>query len=187
MSALGEGGGSKDCGPVGDGLAGDSSSSSGATAVAAGGREGGGEEAADAAEGIGGDGEGAGRKGDDPSPLPDRSGSGGSSAGEERKGEGTTDAGEGRGRHDERKGSMEDDPTPLPERTGGGTSAGSGQPGKRWGRHTRGERQVGGDADLEVGDWSALPIEFLTADLSKIFRASQEKVEDTLTAGCFYR
>ncbi|CAN0520209.1 unnamed protein product, partial [Ectocarpus sp. 12 AP-2014] len=38
-----------------------------------------------------------------------------------------------------------------------------------------------------AGDWVSLPVEFLAADLSKIFRASQEKVEETLTAGCFYR
>lgn len=42
-------------------------------------------------------------------------------------------------------------------------------------------------AAVGAGDWVSLPVEFLAADLSKIFRASQEKVEETLTAGCFYR
>ncbi|CAM9783591.1 unnamed protein product, partial [Scytosiphon promiscuus] len=53
------------------------------------------------------------------------------------------------------------------------------------------KREAGGKTDqddegLDAGDWSSLPMEFLAADLSKIFRASQEKVEETLTAGCFY-
>lgn len=62
--------------------------------------------------------------------------------------------------------------------------------GGRGGYNTReaggGKAGADGDEDLDAGDWSTLPMEFLAADLSKIFRASQEKVEETLTAGCFY-
>lgn len=58
--------------------------------------------------------------------------------------------------------------------------------GVRGGGVPRGDGKAGG-AGGEAGDWSALPTEFMAADLSRIFRASQEKVEETLTAGCFYR
>lgn len=55
------------------------------------------------------------------------------------------------------------------------------------GRPVRGGGKAGGGVDLDAGDWSALPTEFVAADLSRLFRASQKKVEETLTAGCFYR
>ena len=49
-----------------------------------------------------------------------------------------------------------------------------------------GERAAGGGGD-DDDENGALPVEFLAADLSKIFRASQERVEHTLTAESFYR
>lgn len=50
-----------------------------------------------------------------------------------------------------------------------------------------GDGRRGGGGGEEGKEGSTLPIEFLSADLSKMFRASQEKVEETLTAGCFFR
>lgn len=79
------------------------------------------------------------------------------------------------------------------ESSGGGSRGNVlvGPPKIRKGAGRSASRESGGkaahdDDGLDTGDWNTLPMEFLAADLSKIFRASQEKVEETLTAGCFY-
>ena len=89
----------------------------------------------------------------------------------------------------------EDSPPPPPQDgdvgDGGGSAsaAKSGKGSRGGGGVPRGDGQAagGGGTGVDARDWSALPTEFMAADLSKIFRASQEKVEETLTAGCFYR
>ncbi|CAB1100395.1 unnamed protein product [Ectocarpus sp. CCAP 1310/34] len=82
------------------------------------------------------------------------------------------------------------DPPPAPaarSSTEGGGSDVLAKHGAEAGENGTREGSGGRKAAAGAEDWVSLPVEFLAADLSKIFRASQEKVEETLTAGCFYR
>ncbi|CAM9333451.1 unnamed protein product [Ectocarpus sp. 4 AP-2014] len=110
--------------------------------------------------------------------------------GQEGKGGGGGRGGGGGGNIEAGEPPSSADPPPAPaarSSTEGGGSDVLAKHAAEAGENGTREGSGGTKPAVGAGDWVSLPVEFLAADLSKIFRASQEKVEETLTAGCFYR